>query len=183
MSKPFDDAFEVTIGHEGRYSNNPNDPGGETMYGVTRRVAREAGYAGPMRDLTLAQAKVIAKERYWDLWRGDDVGAISSIVAGEIFDTLYNGGNSPLWLQEWLNVFNLRGAHYPELKPDGRIGPATLNALRLYVITRGKVGERVMVCALNCTQGERFKHISENNDTLEDFTYGWMKNRVLEGIA
>ena len=28
------EAFDFTIGHEGGYVNNPNDPGGETNYGI-----------------------------------------------------------------------------------------------------------------------------------------------------
>ena len=49
----FDDAFKALIGSEGGYSFNPADPGGETMWGVTARVARASGYAGPMKDLPL----------------------------------------------------------------------------------------------------------------------------------
>lgn len=176
----FDDAFEITIGHERGYSLHSSDPGGETNHGITARVAREAGYHGPMHELTLDAAKVIARERYWDTWRGDDVAAISAPIAREIFDTLYNGGNSPLWLQRCLNALNRGGADYPDLKADGRVGPATLNALRIFKLVRGSVGERVMVCALNCIQGNRFIEITENNERLEDFTFGWIKTRVLE---
>ena len=32
----FDKAFELVIGHEGGYSNNPKDPGGETKYGISK---------------------------------------------------------------------------------------------------------------------------------------------------
>lgn len=32
----FDQAFEIVIGHEGGYSNNSADPGGETKYGISR---------------------------------------------------------------------------------------------------------------------------------------------------
>ena len=53
----FDDAFDALIGNEGGYSNNPKDPGGETMWGITARVARAAGYTGPMRDLPRDTAK------------------------------------------------------------------------------------------------------------------------------
>jgi lysozyme family protein len=44
---------------EGGYSNNPNDSGGETMWGVTDRVARANGYAGPMKDMPREVAKNI----------------------------------------------------------------------------------------------------------------------------
>lgn len=31
----FDDAFTYTIGNEGGYSNDPNDSGGPTNFGIT----------------------------------------------------------------------------------------------------------------------------------------------------
>ncbi|WP_460988842.1 glycosyl hydrolase 108 family protein, partial [Staphylococcus aureus] len=34
----FDECFEKLIGHEGCYSNNPKDPGGETKWGVSKRA-------------------------------------------------------------------------------------------------------------------------------------------------
>ena len=40
----FDTIFERLMKHEGGYVNHPNDPGGETMYGVTKRVANAQGY-------------------------------------------------------------------------------------------------------------------------------------------
>ena len=33
----FDIAFKLTIGHEGGYVNDPDDPGGETNYGISKR--------------------------------------------------------------------------------------------------------------------------------------------------
>ena len=33
----FDIAFKITIGHEGGYVNDPDDPGGETNYGISKR--------------------------------------------------------------------------------------------------------------------------------------------------
>mgnify|MGYP002715655281 FL=1 len=58
----FDKAFDILMVHEGGYSNNPRDPGGETMWGITSQVARKHGYMGPMRDLPLTEAKRIAKQ-------------------------------------------------------------------------------------------------------------------------
>ncbi|EHG5664623.1 hypothetical protein J5K42_005041, partial [Salmonella enterica subsp. enterica serovar Kasenyi] len=62
---------------------------------------------------------------------------------------------------------------------DGRIGPRTLNALRVYLEKRGKDGERVLLVALNCTQGERYLELAEKREADESFVYGWMKERVV----
>ena len=41
----FDKAFELLIGNEGGYVNNPKDPGGETNWGITKAVAVANWYA------------------------------------------------------------------------------------------------------------------------------------------
>lgn len=110
----FDDAFMALIGNEGGYSNNPADPGGETMFGVTARVARAHGYTGAMRDLPLETAKAIAKAQYWDPCRCDD---LPPVLAFQLLDAAYNGGYPAKWLQLAAGV-----------KPDGKIGPATIQA-------------------------------------------------------
>lgn len=112
----FDDAFTALIGNEGRYSNNPADPGGETMWGITARVARKHGYTGEMKDLPLATAKEIAKKEYWDICDCDE---LPYPLAFQVFDTAYNGGHPVQWLQEAVGV-----------PADGRIGPATIAAAK-----------------------------------------------------
>jgi lysozyme family protein len=112
----FDQAFERLIGHEGAYANDPRDPGGETMYGVTKRVAVANGYTGPMRDLTLAQAKAIYKASYWDSVKADQ---LPEDVRFDVFDAAANSGvaQASKWLQRAVGV--------PD---DGAIGPKTIAA-------------------------------------------------------
>ncbi|MCP1173804.1 glycoside hydrolase family 108 protein [Ralstonia chuxiongensis] len=112
----FDDAFDSLIGNEGGYSNHPQDPGGETMWGVTARVARAYGYTGPMRDLPRDTAKDIAKKLYWDPLHLDQ---FDPRVAFQIFDANYNGGHPVLWMQ------GASGANV-----DGLIGPNTIAAVQ-----------------------------------------------------
>ncbi|VVE31802.1 hypothetical protein PEP31012_03716 [Pandoraea eparura] len=112
----FDEAFDALIGNEGAYSNNPKDPGGETMWGITARVARASGYSGPMKDLPRDTAKAIAKKLYWDPLRLDELDAR---VAFQIFDANYNGGHPVIWMQ------GAAGA-----KVDGLIGPQTIAAVQ-----------------------------------------------------
>jgi lysozyme family protein len=112
----FDDAFDALIGNESGYSNNPKDPGGETMWGVTAHVARAYGYTGPMRDLPRETAKAIAKKLYWDPLCLDQ---FDSRVAFQIFDANYNGGHPVIWMQ------GASGA-----KVDGLLGPQTIAAVQ-----------------------------------------------------
>lgn len=112
----FDDAFKALIGSEGGYSFDPADPGGETMWGVTARVAHAFGYTGAMKDLPLATAKEIAKKKYWDPLSLDE---FDPRVAFQIFDANYNGGLVVLWMQK------ASGAD-----EDGKFGQATVDAVK-----------------------------------------------------
>ncbi|KVN72842.1 hypothetical protein WT15_27465 [Burkholderia stagnalis] len=112
----FDEAFDALIGNEGGYSNNPKDPGGETMWGITARVARAAGYTGAMRDLPRESAKAIAKRLYWDPLHLDQ---FDPRVAFQIFDANYNGGHPVIWMQ------GAAGA-----RVDGILGPQTIAAVQ-----------------------------------------------------
>lgn len=112
----FAQAFTELIGNEGGYSNNPQDPGGETMWGVTRRVAIAHGYAGKMRDLPRDFAFGIAKRMYWDPLHCDEY---PQDVADDILDASYNGGHVVLWMQQAAGV-----------KADGIIGSQTIAAVK-----------------------------------------------------
>ena len=116
----FEEAFKKLMVHEGGYSNNPADPGGETMYGITKRVARLNGYAGPMQDLPIERAKEIAKKEYWDAVFAD---YLPTELKFDVFDAAYNSGPPKAieWLQKALFV-----------DVDGVIGSATKMALKGY---------------------------------------------------
>ncbi len=112
----FDDAFTELMGNEGGYSNNPADPGGETMWGITKRVAVANGYTGAMQDLPQDTAKAIAKSEYWDRYSCD---SFDPRIGFQVFDAAYNGGPAARWLQE-----------AAEVQPDGVIGPVTIAAVQ-----------------------------------------------------
>ena len=84
MSMAFDTAFLDTIGLEKGYVNDPNDPGGETKYGISKRSYPNID----IKNLTLAEAKVIYKRDFWNKLKLDKVNNIQ--IAGEIFDTAVN---------------------------------------------------------------------------------------------
>ena len=112
----FDSAFSLLLGHEGDFSDHPDDKGCKTRYGVTEAVAREAGYVGDMRDLPLELAKTIYLDRYWKPIRADDLPPGVRYI---MFDAAVNSGprQAALWLQRGLGV-----------EADGIIGHQTLRA-------------------------------------------------------
>src|SRR5690606_32478003 len=172
--------FAATLGIEGDFSHDPADPGGATRYGITERVARANGYAGPMRELPLDTARAIAKAQYWDTLRLDAVDALSSRIAHELFDTGYNMGVGVAgrFLQRALNALNREASDYYDVEVDGIVGPMTLAALRAFLKKRGANGETVMMRALNGQQLCRELELAERAPVQERFTYGRILNRV-----
>ncbi len=175
-----DQIIAGVVGREGGFVDNPDDRGGATHWGVTERVARAHGYTGHMRDLPRETAVAIYEADYWTGPRFDQVAAISPAIAEELCDTGVNMGPAvqAIMLQRWLNVFNQKGALYPDLAADGQIGPRTLVALKTYLAKRGAEGEAVLLKALNSSQAARYLELAEQREANETFVYGWIKERV-----
>lgn len=176
----FDIAFARTIGIEGGYSNNPNDPGGETNWGITIATARTYGYQGPMKDMTKETARDIYRTGWWNLLHLGDVDAINQLVAEELFDIAVNCGPAVPgpYLQRALNIFNRQGKDYPDIPVDGLMGGRTVAALKSFFQVRGAAGERVLLSALLVQLGMRYIQIAESRPQSEDFEFGWFANRV-----
>jgi lysozyme family protein len=172
-----DQMIDRTIGLEGGYSNNPADLGGETMWGITVRVARENGYSGPMASLPRDLAVGIYRHEYAEKPGFTQVAAVYPNVAAELFDSGVNlGAHWPsLWLQIALNAFNRQGKLYADIQEDGQVGPATLKALQGYKNIRGTEGELVLLKALNCQQGQRYLDLARQRSANEEFAYGWFR--------
>ena len=110
----FDEAFTILMQHEGHFSDVKADPGGPTKFGVTEAVARNFGYAGDMRDLTLNVAGAIAHHQYWEPVRADE---LPEQIRYAVFDAAYHSGvtQSVRWLQRAVKS-----------DADGIIGPDTM---------------------------------------------------------
>lgn len=176
-----DAIIDGVVKREAGYCNDPDDAGGETMYGITAATARQAGYYGPMIDLPLSYARDIYRGRYVTVPRFDQVVAIDPDIGAELIDTGVNMGpaRAAEFLQRWLNAFNF-DKRYPELFVDARIGPQTLKALRGFIQWRGDEGRKALNCALNALQGARYLEIAEKAPSQRKFVYGWVTQRVMQ---
>jgi lysozyme family protein len=171
------------IDREGGFVDHPADKGGPTCFGITQAVARAHGYAGPMRLLPRSEAVAIYLRLYWQRPRLDEIAQRSARLAAELFDTGVNMGPAVAitFLQRALTALNRNGRDYPDLTPDGRIGPATLGALDSFLTIRGaSSGETVLLRALEALQGERYLRLAERRPANEAFLYGWLANRIGE---
>lgn len=154
----FDKAHRELMPNEGGYSDNPKDPGGETMFGITKRVARANGYTGEMRDLTLVKAKEIAKSEYWDKYRCDE---LPYELAFQVFDAAYNGGHPVRWLQQAVKV-----------NADGVMGKNTLAAIKA-------TDEDKIILRFDAY---RLRYMA-SLDTWTDFGRGWANRIAANMIA
>ena len=107
----FDEAFDRLIGHEGGYVNHPNDPGGETNWGISKRSYPALDIAR----LTREQAKTIYKRDFWDV-----IGEAHPAIKFQVFDFAVNSGvqTAIRKLQAALGVAD-----------DGAFGPVSKKAL------------------------------------------------------
>ena len=117
MSVTFEEVFERCMGHEGGYVNHPNDPGGETIWGITIATARANGYTGPMRYMKREQAKEIYRKAYWQRAK---CAQYNSAIGFQMFDAAVNHGigNAIRILQRAVGVAD-----------DGLVGQITLAAI------------------------------------------------------
>ena len=176
-----DELIDELIEREGGYACHPADRGGPTRFGITEAVARAHGYGGAMAELPRDEAAAIYRRLYWLRPRFDQVAKRAPQVAAELFDTGANMGPAvaATFLQRALTALNRGGKDYPDLVPDGRVGPATLAALDAFLESRGKRGgETVLLRALEALQGERYLRLAEKRPANEAFLYGWLANRL-----
>jgi lysozyme family protein len=178
----FKKAFEVVInGFEGRYSNDNDDPGGETYKGIARnmnknfegwniidRLRKEKNFPGILEMNSELQKIVMDfyKTHYWDKFMGDQLGEMTGI---EMFDQSVNlgTGRGIEHLQRSLNILNDRQAIYQDIEVDGVMGNQTLTAYKKCYSSKG---ELMIVNVLNMFQGKYYIELMEKKNVFEKFT-------------
>lgn len=115
----FDLAFERLMGNEGGYSFHPNDPGGETQWGISKRSYPNID----IKSLTRAQAKEIYRR---DFWLRASMDEYDPAIAFQVFDAAVNHGieTAVRLLQRAAGVAD-----------DGHVGPITIAAVKAKSVT------------------------------------------------
>lgn len=82
--------WEVGNKPNGGYTNDPNDPGGETKWGVAKRYHPKED----IKNLTLERAMQIYREEYWDVYKKNNLDLDTSLpeLAVAVFDSGVNCG-------------------------------------------------------------------------------------------
>ncbi|ATB52637.1 putative endolysin [Vibrio phage vB_VspS_VS-ABTNL-3] len=164
------------LGLEGGHSNHPSDSGGNTMWGITSKRARAAGWVGAIEDIPYDWALDFYAFEEWlsnNYYELKDYPA----VAEEVFDFGVNSGHKRaiITLQQALNLCNRQGRDYPDIVADGILGRRTVAALKALIDRRG---ERHVLKVLNIGQGRFYWDLATKREKDEDFFNGWIANRV-----
>ena len=96
----FDRCIDFVLDHEGYWSEDPNDPGGLTIWGLCMRYEKEQVIA--MKSMSQDEAKACARQYYFDTY-WTDVGAenYADDIALVVFDGAVNQGVNIM--KAWLN--------------------------------------------------------------------------------
>ena len=183
----FRKAYFTTLGHEGGYANDPQDRGGETYRGISRRFyPKWEGWAiidkakGDKDKFpqnidhsalyTLVQE--FYEDEYWNKFRGDDI--LNQELANELFDSAVNLGLSRAvrLLQQSLNLLNREGRLYSNIDEDGEYGTKTHETLLAYLRTEPP---SLLYKVLNILQGAHYIQVMRNSESQEKFARGWLK--------
>ena len=160
----FERIFDYLLIVEGGYSDDKNDKGGKTKFGIIEEEARDFGYKGDMQDLTIDFAKNIYLKKYYLGNKLDKV--VNDKVALSICDWAVNSGRNGIKnAQAALNRIN--GSN---LDIDGIVGNKTLEALNT-------VDSEKFLEVYHNLQRIYYKAKIEADRTQERFLTGWL-NRV-----
>lgn len=135
----FDIAIKTVLNHEGRYVNDPQDPGGATNYGISLRFLKATGDLGlgdidhdgdidsnDVKAMSMQNAIDIYKKYWWDKYNYEKI--VSQLLATKLFDLAVNMGHKQAVICLQRAIRSLYGV---ELIEDGIIGSKTLHNINL----------------------------------------------------
>lgn len=158
----FERIFDYLLRVEGGYSDDKNDKGGKTKFGITEEDARKYGYKSRMRDLQLEVADIYNKNYYHK--NGLDT-LKSDKIALSVCDFIVNSG---AWgaekAQAALNELGF------DLRVDGILGEKSLAALN-------EVDEAKFLEKYHDLQRRYYRVLAANKPSQKKFLTGWL-NRV-----
>ena len=154
--KSFDEIIEIVLEHEGGYVNDPDDPGGETNFGIAKRSHPDVDIA----NLTKEGAKEIYKSEYWDK---NKVESLPEQLRHIYFDMCVNQGRGRA-SRIIQRAANNKGH---ELLVDGVLGPITL----------GKI-DNVELDRVRAYRIKYYADLVTRKPDLEKFYFGWFRRSL-----
>jgi type VI secretion system secreted protein VgrG len=161
-SDTFNRAIAITLQFEGGYSNNPNDPGGATKYGISQTAYPTLDIA----NLTQADAIAIYYRDFWAPYPYDQL--TSTDMACKVFDTSVNLGKSRAikFLQKCINA---NGS--TQIAVDGGFGPGTLAAANA-------IDSATLLSAYRQAQAAYYNLLVQIRPSNVEFLNGWIRRAM-----
>jgi len=147
-----DAAITHVLRFEGGYVNEPDDPGGETNFGISNRAYPD----WEIKALTRQQAKIIYFKDYWLPLR---CGRVPALLALPLLDAGVNQGVGAAVRMLQASV----GVH-----TDGVLGPVTMAAVAGY----GDVA--ALVDSFTLARIRRYVHIASKREASKKYLLGWV---------
>lgn len=158
----FEQCLSHVLEHEGGYVDDPEDPGGATNMGITRRTLADWRHVAPwpdlpkteVRNLKRSEAANIYQNRYWQVCGAQNMPVGLDLA---LFDFAVNSGprRAVQYLQAIVRTIE-----------DGVVGPRTLSAVERACRTRGVAALIALLCANRMAFLRRLS-------TYERFGSGW----------
>ena len=158
----FNTAIKLVLEHEGGYVNDPDDPGGETNYGISKRSYPDVDIA----NLTQPQAVEIYQRDFWDKqWNL----ILSQDLSTALLDASVNMGRAAAvkLLQRAANKAYCRDM----LTVDGVVGAKTIAALN-------EASEDVLR-EFRASRSMFYIDLAWNQPTMKKFLPGWIRRAVV----
>ena len=153
----FQDHIVDVLEHEGGFVDDPDDKGGMTKYGISKRSYPDVD----IENLTKAEAVQIYYEDYWKPSKADN---LNDDIQNTYFDMVVNmgQGNAVKVLQRAIN--SLDGS---KIDVDGVIGPQTISHAH-------KLNKKRLQ-AYRCLY---YSGVVLRDPTQKKFYYGWWKRAI-----
>ena len=153
----FEKALKEVFKHEGGYVNDPDDPGGETKYGISKR-------AFPDEDIKALTKKDAAKLYYDKYWVPSKVVMLPNDLWSIYFDMAVNMGTrrAATILQKACNHKNR-----VKIKVDGRMGKNTARSAKILEPER-----------LRSFRVKYYADLVARKPVLEKYWFGWYRRAL-----
>lgn len=155
----FDTAVSYVLENEGGLSDNPNDRGGKTKFGISQRAFPDVD----LDKLTEDKAVELYRENYWS---DSYEQLVHPNLAVKVFDLAVNAGNKQAntILQRAINKVSSGDSR---VSVDGIVGEQT-------VATVNQLNEEALLKAFVDEQKAFYKRIVKKNPSQKEFYEGWL---------
>ena len=183
----FQTALKKVLQFEGGYADDPDDAGGETYRGVSRRffprwwgwdyvdaLKTDPSFPAVLAsDVRLSLAvEMFYEAAFWDRFQGAQIQ--SQRIADEVMEQAVHLGvhRAVEFLQRGMNLLNRNQQDYSDLAEDGALGPKTLDQVNRQ--SSSHVWVNYLLVVLNGLQFSHYAERARKSPVNEKYFRGWL---------